>query len=390
MNDASPVGDEFLDTFLNASGRQKLKAYLDALVTKLVRHDFKSAFDLAKEVYGLLLHVVGSVGVKSPAYLMKVIRAVGKRLVFARPVELVVGNAVRRVLFLIREECLQLVKDEHKQQRGESGSSPDPKSKSSSNGEDFSGVAEGSRRDVGLHAILTNRSTARLDCLENKDLRPAIIDGLNEMLEELENMYEPISKQALEHVHANEIILVYGMSISVQKFLEAAKRKRNFEVIVAEAFKCEGHTMAKALSERGIRTTVITDSAIMAMMSRVNKVLMGAKAVLANGAILTRSGAHLVALAARHHRVPLVCVTGLYKLSPLYAHDVHSFNDLKSPGSVLDYGEIDSENIQVLAPASDYVPPDLVSLFITNNGGHQPSYVYRLLHEYYHPEDTVL
>lgn len=380
MNAAAPVADDFLDDFLNAAGHEKLKSYLDALLTKLMRQDFGSAYELAKDVYGLLLHVVGSVGNKPPAYLMKVIKAVGKRLVCARSVELVIGNAIRRVLFLIREECAQLVKEEQKQQRSESGSS----------GEEYNSVAESSRRDVGLHAILSNRSTTTMDCLENKDLRPAIIDGLNEMMGELENMYEPISKQALEHIHANEIILVYGKSISVQKFLEAAKRKRNFEVIVAEAFKCEGHHMAKALSESGIRTTVITDSAIMAMMSRVNKVLIGAKAVLANGGVLTRSGAHLVALAARHHRVPLVCVTGLYKLSPLYVHDVHSFNDLKSPGSVLDYGDIASENIQVLAPASDYVPPHLVSLFITNNGGHQPSYVYRLLHEYYHPEDTVL
>jgi translation initiation factor eIF-2B subunit beta len=29
------------------------------------------------------------------------------------------------------------------------------------------------------------------------------------------------------------------------------------------------------------------------------------------------------------------------------------------------------------------VPPDLVSLFVTNTGGHQPSYIYRLLSEMY-------
>lgn len=38
----------------------------------------------------------------------------------------------------------------------------------------------------------------------------------------------------------------------------------------------------------------------------------------------------------------------------------------------------------------DYVPPKLVDLFVTNHEGLQPSYVYRLLAEFYHPEDHVL
>ena len=38
----------------------------------------------------------------------------------------------------------------------------------------------------------------------------------------------------------------------------------------------------------------------------------------------------------------------------------------------------------------EYVPPDLVTLFISNLGGHGPSYVYRLLSEFYHPDDYEL
>ena len=41
-------------------------------------------------------------------------------------------------------------------------------------------------------------------------------------------------------------------------------------------------------------------------------------------------------------------------------------------------------------PAYDYVPPELVSLLITNIGGNHPSYIYRLLAEYYHPGDHIL
>lgn len=53
----------------------------------------------------------------------------------------------------------------------------------------------------------------------------------------------------------------------------AAAKKRPFHVIVAEsAPSFQGQTLAAALGAAGIETTLITDSAIFAMMSRVNKV----------------------------------------------------------------------------------------------------------------------
>jgi len=42
-----------------------------------------------------------------------------------------------------------------------------------------------------------------------------------------------------------------------------------------------------------------------------------------------------VALAAKHYSVPLVVCTGLYKLSPLYALDQHTFNELRAPQDIM-------------------------------------------------------
>lgn len=222
----------------------------------------------------------------------------------------------------------------------------------------------------------------------NASLGEAITDGLQEIMGELDNYHEPIAKQALEHIHADDVLLVSGASKTIQMFLQEANKKRDFEVIVAEgAPECHGHNMAQKLCEIKISTTVITDSAIMAMMSRVNKVLISPKAILANGGLLAQAGTHMIALAAKHYRIPLVCVSGLHKLSPLYAHDIDAFADLKSPGRVFDYGEVPA-NVDVLSPHYDYIPPELVSLFITNSGGHLPSYVYRLLAEYYDQADN--
>lgn len=52
-------------------------------------------------------------------------------------------------------------------------------------------------------------------------------------------------------------------------------------------------------------------------------------------------------------------------------------------------GEILSR-VNVHCPVFDYVPPELITLFISNFGGHAPSYIYRLMSELYHPEDHEL
>lgn len=87
------------------------------------------------------------------------------------------------------------------------------------------------------------------------------------------------------------------------------------QVVVAEgAPYLEGLTMAQQLQSAGIATLVIPDASIFALMARVNKVLIGAQAVLATGGILGPSGSKLVAQAAKHYRVPFVVVTGAVSL----------------------------------------------------------------------------
>jgi len=46
--------------------------------------------------------------------------------------------------------------------------------------------------------------------------------------------------------------------------------------------------------------------------------------------------------------------------------------------------------VSSVAPVFEYVPPDLVTLLISNLSGHAPSYVYRLLSELYNPDDYEL
>lgn len=128
--------------------------------------------------------------------------------------------------------------------------------------------------------------------------------------------------------------------------------------------------MAVNLAKAKIKTTLISDVAIFAMMSRVNKVIIGTDTVMANGGLRAITGSHTVAQAAKHYSVPVMVLLPLYKLSPLYlrSYKQDSFNKYVSPF----LGLIQSNNAQLLQkihaynPMFDYVPPDLVTLFISN------------------------
>ena len=216
---------------------------------------------------------------------------------------------------------------------------------------------------------------------------------VDEILNELEDLHKSINEQAIHQIHSGEIILTTGRSKTVELFLKAAAaKKRDFSVMVCEGAPTNsGHEMALALAAAGIPTTVIHDAAVFAVMGRVNKVILPAHAVLANGGLVASAGSNLVALAAHHNSVPVVCTTGLFKLCPLFPHKgPDTLNDLMSPSSVMDYAEMNEQllgQVEVVNPVHDFIRPEHINLFITNVGSFQPSFIYRLLAEYYHTDD---
>ncbi|KAL5719988.1 hypothetical protein ACHQM5_012704 [Ranunculus cassubicifolius] len=358
--------------------------------------------------------------------LIDAIKGVGEQLIAANPVELAVGNVVRRVLHIIREEDLSLATTAI----GGLGLSAGSDDEDNAEQDDHpalsaAAVAAASRSTLRAPSLQTllegipdqaaaHRSSSSGGDSEGKSksadrnsrvrkLKHEVIEAVNQLLQEIDTCHELIAEQAVEHIHQNEVILTLGRSRTVMEFLCAAKeKKRSFRVFVAEgAPRYQGHILAKELVARGLQTTVITDSAVFAMISRVNMVIVGAHAIMANGGVIAPVGLNMVALAAQRHAVPFVVVAGSHKLCPLYPHNPEVLlNDLRSPSELLDFGEFSdcmdfgsgngSPLIHVVNPAFDYVPPKLVSLFITDTGGHNPSYMYRLIADYYSADDFVV
>ena len=166
---------------------------------------------------------------------------------------------------------------------------------------------------------------------------------------------------------------------------------RKFKVIVAEsAPSLSGITQAQRLLEKGIETKVISDSALFAIMPMINKVIIGTRAIIANGGLISYNGAYNLCLCAKTFSIPVVVVGGTFKLTPSYPFGHESINEYLSP-DVLCSNEVeykgDIKNITFNIPAYDYVPPELITIYISNNGSHNPKNIYRLFSELYSQED---
>lgn len=130
--------------------------------------------------------------------------------------------------------------------------------------------------------------------------------------------------------------------------------------------------MARSLSAEGISTILVPDSSIYAIMPRVNKVVLGAHAILANGGMFAVTGSLLAATAAQAHSTPVVVCAGQFKLTPRW-NLYHEFGalDFVDPSSVVGFEEGELlETVEVVNPYHDYIPPDLVDAFITNEYVH--------------------
>lgn len=276
---------------------------------------------------------------------MAQIRHQGHLLVAALPQDIVIANTVRRILKIIREEYDSAQLRVH---------------------------FDDAQTSLSLHKLVTQTSEQkRGDYSQPQEgLKDALLEHLSEIESELETCADNLTSQATEHIHSAELIMTIGHSKSVEKFLKKAAENRTIEVIVAEcAPACKGHQLAVNLGKAKIQTTLIPDSAIFAMMSRVNKVIIGTHCVLANGGLRAICGAYSLALAAKHYSVPVIVLAPMYKLTPVHLsnYDQDDFNILANTEGVIPYNSPVVRFAKAYNPVFDYVPPELVTLFITNS-----------------------
>lgn len=307
------------------------------------------SYNISNAMLTLLLSIITENNWTTADELMTIVRETGMILENALPQEAILGNIVRRLLKIIREEYDELDMPQDTKQVDDSQAVSLQKL-----------VTQNSEKSEAKSAYTTS----------HEDLRENLITHLNEIENELHLSHDNLAQQATQLVHSAELILTLGYSKSVEKFLKSVPSERKFEVVIAECSPhCRGHMLAQSLAKAKIDATVIPDSAIYAFMSRVNKVIIGTHSVLANGGLRAASGGFTVALAAKHFSVPVYVLVPMFKMSPvfLFNYEQEAFNLVGSTQSVLPYNTNVSRHVKAYSPAFDYVPPKLITLFISSS-----------------------
>ena len=83
---------------------QKVQLECSKFLARLRRHQVPHALDIARKTLEIMRLVVATSGAKDLGGLIALIKQAGQILVSAQPHELVIGNMVRRVLYIVREE----------------------------------------------------------------------------------------------------------------------------------------------------------------------------------------------------------------------------------------------------------------------------------------------
>jgi translation initiation factor eIF-2B subunit beta len=426
-----------LRQWLQQHGNKKLVLLLDAYLHELRLHaatnvttfDNGDRYKMVQKTLNLIRHMIGVTSWKTPAELLYLIRNMGAeivRTIGTNQHDPAIENIVRRVMAAIREEA---ARDDQDSAAGTDAAnntnnggrlslqsilwalSP-PQQKGNPGTSRYGNIAgtsstvtqrqESLASEEEMKSVLQTTSSAFHSFPASYySVRPnfkvSVLEAIQEILTDLEDVHRNINEQVMNYIHSGEVILTCGSSETIELFLKSAHIKIKqqqqsnqppFSVIVCG----DGYNMACSLTKIGIDTTYIENAAVFAVMARVNKVLLPVHAVLANGGLVTQSGGNIVALAANEKSVPVVCVTGLYKLCPLFPHEGQdTLQELLSPVPNLlpTYNEIYDtfDTMELVNPLRDYIEPKLINLFITNVGSFPPSFIYRLLAENYHIED---
>lgn len=352
------------------SARGDINVQIAAFTAQLQRREIVGSRAVALATANLISRFVSSRRWPTADDLITQVRRLGRELERAQPHEFACGNVIRRVLKSIRtvDENVDVV-------------------------EDTSGDRE---RRSSMFGILKVPATEDKmgDHMRSRDLKAAVIEDIQVLIEEIGNE-EPLQRVGIEMINDNDVILTpCPRSATLLEFFLKVGQKRNFEVIVTESYPngvADAKRFAEELTKAGIHTQVLPDAAVNAVMSKVSKVIISPRTVLANGGLIASSGMALPCLAAKNFNKPVLVFAGSYKLSLLYPFDVETLIEVGNSGKVIDFADAElMDRLEVANPLCDYLGPELLDIIITTDGGHSPNFMYRIVLDNYSAQDQIL
>ena len=151
-----------------------------------------------------------------------------------------------------------------------------------------------------------------------------------------------IAEHGAGEIADGDVIVTHGVSHHVVEILLAAfDAGKTFRVVVVDYRpKLEGRETLKRLLGRGIPCAYTTLAGLGYVLRKggATKTLVGAAAVLANGAVVSRVGTAVVAAASTHRGVPVLVAAETCKFHERVQVDAIASHELGNPAEIVDVG----------------------------------------------------
>ncbi|KAJ8124309.1 hypothetical protein O1611_g9332 [Lasiodiplodia mahajangana] len=389
----TPSLEKFLDTLKS----RPVEASVELLISLLKRRQIKGSEACATATAHILLQVVARDKWTNVDQLLGRIQLVGRKLVTAQPHELVIGNVVRRVLGLIRDEASESRNDATVDSPGTaspsvpalSHASPPPKpvrpaalpalgsfarTQSMFNLLSDPNVFPSVGSNASTPGQVSGASTPSMNpqATNVSALRSEVIDGIQEIMDEIKMVDEQVQSYAdREPLQRGKFTVLLVVDPPSAMGLDAPYA-----------------SLVKLLGSNGSSVVTVLNAGLMAYMSRVDKVILGAHAITAQGGVVVDSGAAAIARAARERRRTVIVLGGVYKLSPenkLLSESQVEWGDPSKYANFAD-GSVVS-HVKVQNAASEFLAADQIDTYITNLGAHAQDNLHTIIADHYKEED---
>lgn len=212
-------------------------------------------------------------------------------------------------------------------------------------------------------------------------LRQEIIKRADEFIKNSTEAIQRIGEIGARRISPGDVILTHCNSDCALAIIKTAfKQGKRVKAFVTESRPMrQGFISARELSRAGIPTTLIVDSAVRYFIRDVDKVVVGADSIAANGAVINKIGTSQIALIAHEARVPFIVAAESYKFHPGTLVGELVEIEERDPSEIVDPKKF--PRVKIRNPVFDVTPPEYVDLIVTERGIIPPSAAYTVIRD---------
>ena len=235
---------------------------------------------------------------------------------------------------------------------------------------------------VNLAWGLNKMMNVSKNCQNIDEIKKSIVEAATTLAEDDVKINKAMGKNGAELFDNNDTIMThcnagalatvaYGTALGVVRAIKESGK--NIKVIATETRPVmQGSRLTTfELKHEGIDVSLIPDTAVGYTMANglINKIVVGADRILSTGHVFNKIGTYQIAIIAKQHNIPF------YVAAPLSTFDLNSNTEdvvieQRKSSEVTSIGNKKTapDGINVINPAFDMTPPELISGIITEKG----------------------